>query len=382
MRKKTFQLTSNSKFGITAVVVLIFILFIARVIIIKSSGSRKPDTTVAPTASFAETYSAHGSKTGKEKLVPVIKNNGRDFVKEAEKALDASDSEKLKNIIAAWIKNNPDMAIQWVKQIPQDSKYRNCALCDLTIAMVRVDVGGALQLLEELPPDWREIADSQLATAWAEKDPDAAFQWAQALPAQERSGVLAGIVLELGKKDIGMVTKWLQEITSIPDRQHILETLTSKLAKTDPNSAIRWLRELPDEIYPTDISLRHKTKNDMLYLVVSGLAMQDPDAAAKVVLEMLLPEGMIKRKALDQWGGKDTEAALFSLADKWVGKDPEAAAKYLEVQKLISDNDESLIIIRSMAFIWGRKDPQAAKKWVENLPIAKSRKDNILGFFQ
>ena len=175
--------------------------------------------------------------------------------------------------------------------------------------------------------------------------PEAAAEWAKALPQDARSQALHGIMMG-----------W---------------------AETDPVAAIQYSRGLGEQ------------ESWIVSTVISSWGRKDPSAASKWVMDM--PEGSQRVQFLENlgaaWGGKnraealgwaekiqteaDRQSAISGVVQSWAMQESDAALKYAEGQ---SDAKFRVKLLGKVIFGWCWKDRPAAEKWVKDLPEGDLKK--------
>ncbi len=162
-------------------------------------------------------------------------------------------------------------------------------------------------------------------------------------------------------------------------------------ASANPEDAIAFLDNLPEGM--------RENRSRYAESVVSGLADQDPSAAAELVFSLAADEGvpgeklmsLIASKALRSTGiessaawseslpdGPLKAAAMDRVADLYVKSDPEAAAGWAEG---FADQDYAARVIEEVGDGWARRDPVAAVSWLENLPEGRGQVTGLSSVF-
>ena len=134
-------------------------------------------------------------------------------------------------------------------QFPQNSTFGGVsqAARELGTAIAVRDPGAAVQWVESLPAGSPQSEAARgLVGTWADKAPEAAAQWVKALPSgglrDAATGALAGA---FAKADPEAATVWLEQIGSAKVRASTAQQIYRAWAQSDPASAGDWLRSFP-----------------------------------------------------------------------------------------------------------------------------------------
>ncbi len=141
--------------------------------------------------------------------------------------------------------------------------------------------GEAAAWLLRLPrsPDLAATA-SALAAAWAESDPAAAMDWAQALPTEQRGGATQRAFGVWADHDVGAAAAWFLAHESQPGSDPLIPTLIeqSHLDYGHPLAAVEWAS------LPTDPAVRSRS----LELAFRQWAARDRPSALRFVADTTL----------------------------------------------------------------------------------------------
>ncbi len=114
-------------------------------------------------------------------------------------------------------------------------------------------VGVWMARLEQVHEQDRPQAISALASAQATYDPGTALEWADELPANERSHAYRGIVRTWAGSDSYEASRWISELGQSPERDTAVAALVDSILVSEPDSAWAWAETLGDP------SLRNQT---------------------------------------------------------------------------------------------------------------------------
>jgi len=342
-------------------------------------------------------------------------------------------------VLSAWGAKEPYEAIAWMEQHGNKPESRSGAYAALQ-AIARDDPAAALALFEKygasLMPGhnssflyaiWAE-QDSQAAAAavmaiptaqardnalqavamsWANRDPQAAWEWGNQLErARDRDAVLRSVISAVvGDGDTVRAIAFLETMAPGKGRSSALQRIVSSLAETDPEGAYefvksqgvngtdrqafsslfyQWARTDParafevarDDLAPGD------ARNSAIQSILSEMAGRDV-ALAREMMGKLDAETMrhsiysvARAIARDDapgaiaWAGElpgsDAKAnAYSSIFSEWAQEDPKAACAH---GRGIADEDLRRRSLESALGAWANDDPVEAMIWaVENL---------------
>lgn len=276
---------------------------------------------------------------------------------------------------------------------------------------------------------WSEVSVDQggLVRRWAQRDPEAAWAWAQSLPDRaRRNDTLQVLVDQWAKTDPDRLSA---AITSLPDgwnKWRFYVDHGARLAASDPASARAWVEAAPTELLRREATLE----------MARGLAGTDPEAAVAVLkgldwssagetssitirtpngnsgmtsyhpasaveeIARAAPEATVSfaaslpsdapwaasmmSQAFSEWVGQDA-----MVASQWLANQPEGPTKYASTYALIRQltqgpepdfdsayrwaltlPDETRHIPRSVIREWSQRDPAAARAAMEQFGVA------------
>ena len=109
------------------------------------------------------------------------------------------------------------------------------------------DVKPWLERLDQVPPEKRPWASSVLAGRWAATDPDAAIAWANNLPDDDsREQSYASIASRWAKADSYETSEWVRSLPEGRDRDGATASLVKTVARDEPDSALTWAQTIHD----------------------------------------------------------------------------------------------------------------------------------------
>lgn len=122
-----------------------------------------------------------------ETLLPDLMK--RDIATAAEIALQlepwASREQVLLKIAGTWAEKDPDAALEWARRLPDAGEQQNC-IATICQKLALSDPARAVALAETLPGAGNVLLTASLSTPWMARDPDAAIEW---ISKQRSSGI-------------------------------------------------------------------------------------------------------------------------------------------------------------------------------------------------
>ena len=200
----------------------------------------------------------------------------------------------------------------------------------------------AAALLTEYRSDESTNSWEQVGTAYARKDPSAAYAWAMTLPAKQKAAVLPVILRSMAQTDAPAALKLADQMEDQSTRS---DTLKHIIDAWEPSALTQLLSETHGDI-----------RQKVLRQVISSKIGEDPAAAANYILS--LPQN-----------GNPEDAEIFhesigTLAYHWIQQAPTEAADF--ASKLNGAAYDAYI--RSLSETWVQNDAIQASVWIRDLP--------------
>lgn len=263
-------------------------------------------------------------------------------------------------------------AVNEAMQLPL--QYRNGALAVLFARWAELDPAAAAKYANLMPKSANPWGLRRTAmTAWAEKNFDEAFAWAQALEKgdakNESLTTLAGV---LAKKDPAAALKLIKENFNSREASNAYDSVFSAWAENDFGAALAAAQGL------TDPQLRQRALRATLQKRVDT----DPRAVLEVVRTAKVSDlrWNVGNNAINRWLERDMTAArdyvlglprgemrdmqIRQVTQEMVRRDPQEALAWVDGIPE-ADREEA---IQSLFSNWGNKDPDAAIAAARNLP--------------
>jgi len=246
-------------------------------------------------------------------------------------------NESIPNLATAWAQQDVQAALAWAQTLPTTNEaLRQKALNNVLSSWTDADPAGAAAFIEQnltTDPDFGKIA-AQAVSTWGKADPQAAYAWAQSLPAGEvQNAALVSAMGALANADPQAALADAQTLTGESHDQAMVKMI-DVLSKQDPNAAMaamatipagdeqvagaaslawHWLQWDPIAAYQWINTLPNGTTRDAaVRQVISTVGENDPGTAATWAATFSDP------------AARDTR--VIQLTTDWAKKDPAAAA--------------------------------------------------------
>jgi len=171
------------------------------------------------------------------------------------------------------------------------------------------------------------------------------------------SKLVGAVVSHWAAADLQAVAAWVVKLPNDPNlsyvqenRLHAINALAGIWAKSDPEQAVRWIRETLSEKIE---------QNRALSQVISIWAKADLETVVAFVEQ--LPE---------------KERDTYAVASEWIPKDPQRAMVWFEEQSDPEHRDE---VYNHVIELWAKSDPGGAMAWVDQLPEGAKRTAGRIG---
>jgi hypothetical protein len=182
---------------------------------------------------------------------------------------------------------DPEEAIQIVAKLSGDASKKDM-LQILFGRMAWQDPEKALKLATTLP-EGREEVYTQVANAWASKDPTAAMAWAANLPAgKNRAEILANTLGQWASQSPEEAATYVSKLNG-EEQERGVQSVISNMARNDPEYAAQWIGQFPEG----------KIKEQALNILISQWCHADPTAAANLITA--IPAGAIRERTIQNF---------------------------------------------------------------------------------
>ena len=152
----------------------------------------------------------------------------------------------------------------------------------------------------------------------------------------------------LARNDLPGALEKLKEWEGTDHYNDALQNVASAYTSQDPDSALKWAMELPDD-----------QKSNILRSVIGNIANDDPLQAASHLDKFSSPENQ-----------SSYDSAVGSIASSWARRDPVAAAEWLQS---MPESNGRTSWLQQVANRWAQADPVSASEWIATLPQGETR---------
>jgi uncharacterized protein YbaA (DUF1428 family) len=184
--------------------------------------------------------------------------------------------------------------------------------------------------------------------AWAERNPDAAVEWAMALEGKARNTALGVVVVEVAGYSPTLAIRCAEGISDPQQRGEMLGFALAQQAANDASVAFDWLAKDGSE---------EKVRSLIECSVLPALAEVDPPRIAR-----LLAEGNVTPRAVD--------AVLAATVQRWTQQDAHAAAAWVME---FDDGRMMKAAMPSLIGLWTKQEREAPATWIESLAKGPAR---------
>ena len=235
-----------------------------------------------------------------------------------EGAQDNDALELQQGLVRRWAESEPSQAALWVSAL-EDNASRGPALV-------------------------------QVATAWANIDPDAAANWLQTLPQAEEatSGAVLAFTYEAARSRPLTALAAAGRLAPGPERDAALAHSISQWAGSDPNQAYAWAATIPDP----------ELRQQLLAVVLTAAG--DYGSIAAGLAAQLNP-------------GDQQNRVAVSIVQRWAQTSPETAAAWVAQ---FPDGPLRSAAVENLVAIWSATDPDGARAWLGQL--APALRDEVM----
>ncbi len=293
------------------------------------------------------------------------------------------------DVVDQWGQDDPVAAMAWV-QSSVTGKTHDEAIVSVIGPLSQVDPQSAANIVVQMPQGGgrRMMSLTQVASNWAEQDPQADLAWLQSIPNATRTPMMIDAVSSWAKSDPAAATAYVESVPrDDPAFPKMVASLANSQASVDANAAMAWAQALPAD----------GGRDDAITAVIGKLSDQDPVMAAAVVLA--LPAGTAQTNAVQtisaNWAAADPVAAaqwILTVPDGYVHDtavthfnsvvqqdDPATAFKLaLTVGNSTTQSNQ---LNRVLGF-WLKTDPAAAAATVQSADISDATRTRLLNTLQ
>ena len=285
-----------------------------------------------------------------------------------------------------WLKQDIVAAHDWVLALPPEEP-RDDLLTGEALGGAGIHSPQDMTAFLDLPLLYRNQFTEREADPfgrWSEKSPEAALQWALALP-QERDDKthFLSAALRPFASDPARILALLPQLNDPGVRENLVESVAYAWAQRDPAAAWDWSTQL------TDPSLRQQFEHTLS----SRWASLDPDTAIPWLSKNHSNQlSSISSDVLQKWSGVNPDATLAMLnqlptvdfggsiaEDLMKGIAMSQPALALTHLDMFQENKQRSAVICKAMDAWSQKDIAAASAYTDALPPGEDRQAAIGG---
>ena len=251
-------------------------------------------------------------------------------------------------IAREWAKQDPVAALDWAQGLEGDAGRQ--AVGDIFSQLTIDDPARATELAAGLSGEQQSEAYGSIARAWSREDFDAAEQWINSLPADQRDPAMVQAINSLSDDDPALAALKVAGLTDQGAIEDAVRSVARDWSQEDPASTAEWLvqQDVEELGWPMEETMRNWTN-------------QDPQAALEFVNAQ--PEGELRDTAASRYinayrdGDVQESLALATTINddrergrsigttvaRWAREDEAAAMEYLETSSDITDEQRGRI---------------------------------------
>ena len=256
--------------------------------------------------------------------------------------------------IYALMNNQPEKVQDWIDRIKQPSiketTIRNAMQSGWDVSGdVKAKLFDQLQATSQKPDEASEIASS-----WANEDPDKAMAWAEKIGNLEtRKKAIEGVISAMAQQDPQAAAKQVTTMPAGETREAAIAALANAWVEQDAKGAQAWAA-----------GLKGDEQSKVLKALVGSAQQEDPASAPQAYATYaasLSAEAAAK---------KENQTVASDLAKVMAQDDPQTAIKWMETLPGGGARDQA---IGGIAETWINYDPGAASEWITKLPAGEGR---------
>ena len=244
--------------------------------------------------------------------------------------------------------------LDYVLQI-EDPGDRRQAMLELGKTMgFRADPEMVTEFLQSLPEDNDKVTFlvGYIKTMVDTKNPEAVAQVLADVGDEKLTSTLTPLLASRwASKDLQGAFNWAAQITDPRNQDSAMVRIGRVFALSDPEGAVQWATQFENKV----------VGNNIMNYAVQRWAIKDPGSAA--VWAGNMPEG------------NERERMINAVAVTWTRRDPAAAADWVIKNDTSANRDN---VLAGIASAWSRQDPEQASKWAVQFPNPQARDRALL----
>ncbi len=265
----------------------------------------------------------------------------------ADTKLSAYEREVIRgSALDAYSRRDPKAALEFIAGL--DSTVRNRVLPNTINELIKDDPDAAIQWMRDEPDGFAKLrAINESSWRLANKAPLETIELAREIPALKENG-LSSAFRQLAQDDLALALESMKAWEGDPSYGSIISSVASGYASENPEEALKWALSVDDQ-----------HRSNVISNVISNMAGNDPDLAVGALEQLGL--------AADD---PTYQNAVSNIASNWAYRDPFSAAEWLES---VPDSNARNNALASVADRWARIDPVSASEWIAGLPEGTTR---------
>jgi len=245
-----------------------------------------------------------------------------------------------------WAERDPEAAMEWAESLGEDERI--LAVGEIAETVFETDPDRAEDIVDLIPgTEARREVLGQIARLRATVDVREAVEWVATLPDEDRGGAWAGVAREWASIDPQGAADYVAGADDPVAYKQLVSALSSSWSQRDPAGAAEWARTLDDE----------RAQRDAMYRIVETWSREDPAAAGEFVSSSLDGELQthMTRQVVSRWLRNDTAEASV-----WIDNLPDGRARDMAVYTLVGSIEGEF--------------PDTALQWANTISDPKKRK--------
>lgn len=296
----------------------------------------------------------------------------------------------LEGIIGPWALSDPEGAAAYLKNSDLPAQLLSNHFGTIASQWANKDPEAAMQWAHEIEdPQGRQRALSSAYHNWAAKDPAAAAQQLGTVREEDRATAISSIVSNWSSRDPDALMQWMEGLTT-EERINNASTIIGGISYNRPQEAAAWLERLATEA-AGDENLSGQIKSQAGSLV-SNWSNSDVEAAADWALN--LPDEEMRNNALNQvaqnWArmdpigasdwiddlpeGKARDQGVRELANQFKHIDPATAYEW---SQSVTEDSNRTYSMREVLGEWKKTDPEAARQAYESSDLTEKQREQM-----
>jgi len=254
-------------------------------------------------------------------------------------------------VLSAWAEEDPQAA--WNYVMKNDA---GAGQLQLFVAIAVRDPGGAAALTRQIEdPATRKRANLSLASFWASQDPWAALAWANSLDDEAaRRQILPNVLAAMAQQDPPAALDLALAEADASVRQLAVFRIFARAVSSDPDAGLALLDRLPED-FPIE---------DMTSILGGALLAADAEKISGYLER--LPQGKARANFLN------------TIVQSKINRG--AAKEALPFLDLLPEGSGRADVYHTFARGWGQDDPLGTSQWLEQIPPGRVRDRAVQGF--